>query len=474
MSATWTAEQILALAPDASSAKNGKSLATVRKWVTLGQADQAVWGECQGSGKDPYRTQIDLSEPAFKCSCPSRKFPCKHGLGLFLVWAEQSTAFSADAPPSWVEEWLNSRQQRQEKRTQKQEQAKPVDAAAQAKRAAHRAAKVTAGIQDLQLWLYDLTRHGLATVQQNSYQFWDLPAARLVDAQAPGLARQLREMASIPSSGSGWADRLLNRLGKLHLLLESFQRLESLPPGTQADIRTLIGWTQTQDELLTEASSGFNPTETPDELKNSSPDSLNQTLRDSPKETRRDRWLILGQRQIAEDRLRIRRSWLWGQESQRSALLLDFAHGNQPMDASLIAGTVLEAELVFHPSAYPLRALLKARHNAPTPLQEIPAYPTIGIALKAYAQAIICNPWLERFPMALQLVTPVCESNQWFVQDSEQRFLQLSDRFSGGWQLLALSGGHPVTLFAEWEGEMLLPLSVWTENKFYMLKGDAL
>ncbi|MBD2120926.1 SWIM zinc finger family protein [Trichocoleus sp. FACHB-262] len=464
MSATWTAEQILALAPDASSAKNGKGLASIRKWVVLGQAELAVWGECQGSGKNPYRTQIDLSEPAFQCSCPSRKFPCKHGLGLFLVWAEQSTAFSVGTPPSWVEEWLSSRQQRQEKRTQKQkqEQSKPIDPAAQAKRASDRAAKVTAGIQDLQLWLHDLTRHGLATVQQNSYQFWDMPAARLVDAQAPGLARQLREMASIPSSGSGWAERLLSRLGKLHLLLEGFQRLESLPPGTQADIRSLIGWTQTQDELLAEAIA----TELPNELQNAG--------RDDSKEVLRDHWLILGQYHSEEDRLRIRRSWLWGQESQHSALLLDFAHGNQPMDASLIAGTVLDAELVFYPSAYPLRALLKTRHHVPTPMQEMPGYPTIAIALQAYAQAMSCNPWLERFPVVLQAVTPVCEGNHWFVQDSEGRFLKLSDRFSGSWQLLALSGGHLIALFAEWEGETLLPLSVWTENKFYVLKGGAL
>ncbi|MEM6754868.1 MAG: SWIM zinc finger family protein, partial [Cyanobacteria bacterium P01_C01_bin.38] len=76
MSATWTQEQILALAPDASSAKNGKTLATSRKWSSLGCNEKAAWGEFQGSGKNPYLTRIDLTEPAFKCTCPSRKFPC--------------------------------------------------------------------------------------------------------------------------------------------------------------------------------------------------------------------------------------------------------------------------------------------------------------------------------------------------------------------------------------------------------------
>ena len=41
----------------------------------------------QGSAASPYQTGIDLSEPAFQCTCPSHKFPCKHGLGLFLLLA---------------------------------------------------------------------------------------------------------------------------------------------------------------------------------------------------------------------------------------------------------------------------------------------------------------------------------------------------------------------------------------------------
>src|SRR5215475_1819758 len=66
----WTAEQILALAPDAASAKAGQGLAAARKWLKLGADEQPAWGLCQGSGKDPYQTQIDLTEPAFRCACP--------------------------------------------------------------------------------------------------------------------------------------------------------------------------------------------------------------------------------------------------------------------------------------------------------------------------------------------------------------------------------------------------------------------
>src|SRR5262245_38024511 len=105
----WTAEQILALAPDASSAKAGQSLASPGHWLTLGHDPRCAWGECRGSGQKPYQTQIDLGEPAFRCSCPSRKFPCKHGLGLFLLLERQPAAFSQAEPPAWVQQWLESR-----------------------------------------------------------------------------------------------------------------------------------------------------------------------------------------------------------------------------------------------------------------------------------------------------------------------------------------------------------------------------
>src|SRR3984885_15944768 len=95
----WTTERILALSPDPASTKAGEGLSSPNKWVSRGHNARTMWGECQGSGSKPYQTQIDLSEPAFKCSCPSRKFPCKHSLALFLLFVEQPKLFPASDPP---------------------------------------------------------------------------------------------------------------------------------------------------------------------------------------------------------------------------------------------------------------------------------------------------------------------------------------------------------------------------------------
>jgi hypothetical protein len=147
-----TSDQILALAPDSSSAKAGAALATARKWSGLGANETAAWGECQGSGKLPYQARIDLLEAAFKCTCPSRKFPCKHGLGLYLLLASDPGLFSGGDSPSWVTEWLTSRAERTERKQQRE--AAP-DPEAQAKRAAAREAKVASGLDELELWMRD-------------------------------------------------------------------------------------------------------------------------------------------------------------------------------------------------------------------------------------------------------------------------------------------------------------------------------
>ncbi|MGF1672566.1 MAG: SWIM zinc finger domain-containing protein [Rivularia sp. (in: cyanobacteria)] len=436
MSATWTQEQILALAPDASSAQNGKALATYSKWSSLGYNDTVAWGECQGTGKNPYLTQIDLTEPAFKCSCPSRKSPCKHCIGLFLLLIEKQELFTVNIPPEWVNEWLESRNQKKVKKEETVNKYSNPDA--QALRAAKRLDKVTAGIQDLEVWLRDLVSNGLAAAQNQPYSFWDDPAARLVDAQAPGVARLLRQMGSICYSGTGWQERLLSQLGRVYLLIKAFNNLDNLTTPVQVDIRTQIGFSQSQQELLTQ-----------------------QGVKDS--------WLILGQNLTEEDRLKIQRIWLYGKQTQQKALILNFTHGNQPLDSSLVPGSCIDGELVFFESAYPLRAIVKTRQDAVTQMDGMPGYSNFSNMMQEYSQALASNPWIEQFPVSLCKVIPIQQNDHWFVADEAKCLLPIKSRFNYNWQLLALSGGYSLDIFGEWDGEYFLPLSVWVENRFVNL-----
>ncbi|MEV8106806.1 SWIM zinc finger family protein, partial [Streptomyces sp. NPDC088135] len=101
--ARWTVEQVLTLAPDDASRRAGSRLGSAGPWSGGGcDGSGAVWGLCKGSGSTPYRTVVDTTGPAYACSCPSRKFPCKHALGLLLVWASGEAALSAGEVPDWA------------------------------------------------------------------------------------------------------------------------------------------------------------------------------------------------------------------------------------------------------------------------------------------------------------------------------------------------------------------------------------
>lgn len=439
MAVNFTVDQILAMAPDAGSAKSGRELAVPRKWVSLGSNNSAAWGECQGSGSLPYQTRIDLEDVAFKCSCPSRKFPCKHSLGLFLMLVQQADALTEKEPPAWVTEWLSSRHSRAEKKVKNEEEGeKPVDAVAQAKRQEQRKVKVAAGITELDRFLQDTVRQGLATLQNKPYKFWGDVAARLVDAQASGLARLIKDCAGISATGEGWQERLLAKLGMIYLLVEAHSRLDQLPAHLKDEVNTLIGYSISQDELL---------------------------KRDGV----RDVWQVVGQRVEQEDRLRVQRTWLQGTNSQSWALVLSFAHGTAPLDNSLELGTAVDAELVFAPSASPLRALVKAKFDQVNQLGDFNARTVLG-AIEQYSEALARSPWTERFPMALKQVVLIHGGDgNWSVRDQENRALPLKAQPTTIWQILSVSGGHPITLFGEWDGAILAPQAVATGSCFYRL-----
>jgi len=441
MAELWTKERVLSLAPDASSAAAGRGQAAPGKWPSLGRAGEVLWGECQGSGKTPYQVRVDLREPAYKCSCPSRKFPCKHSLGLMLLFAEHPKSLPETALADWVNEWLESREKRAEQREKKAttEAAKPVDAAAQAKRSAQREAKIQAGVEDLGRLLSDVLRQGLAAAQTQRTQYWQDVAARLVDAQAPGLARLVGELGQTVGSGDQWRSRFLRRLARIHLAAQGYARLADLPSETQADLRTVIGWTQSREELLAvDAASG--------------------------------QWLIVASAVSTEDRVTAQRTWLLREQDGLPALVLSFAAGGQPLDTSLMVGTAIDAELVFYPSATPLRAIVKQRSGSPLLFQEFTGSPTIDAALDAFSLALANNPWIERWPMALANVAPIAPSKLgvgWRLCDSSGGQLPLDPQFTEAWTLLSISGGQPITVFGEWDGEQLTPMSVSARGVFY-------
>ncbi len=436
MSSEWTTDRVVALAPDGASASAGQGLASIKKWARLERSERAIWGLCQGSGKDPYQSRVDLAEPAFKCSCPSRKFPCKHGLGLLLLYAKDGGSFKVASEPGWVSEWIAGRAEKAEKKVERAKAAadKPVDAEAQAKRAAQREARVRDGVAECRVWIEDLVRRGLVAARGEESAFWERAAARMVDAQAPGLAGMIRRLPEVMGSGEGWEARTLSSLGRVYLLLAGAERLDTLPAALAGDIRTALGWAQSKDEAI--ARDGVT-----------------------------DRWVIAGQVTEEEDRLKVRRTWLIGRKSARRALVLDFAAGGQPLDASLVAGFEFDGEVVYYPSRVPQRAIVKSRGDAVKSVESLEgaADATIDASLTAFAAALAENPWLARWPIALTAGTMAGAGERWWVVDAHGAALPVRGAFAVSqslWKMVSLSAGRAVSMIGEWDGESLLPISL--------------
>ncbi len=437
-----TTEQITALAPDAASIKAGRGLVNPAKWPTLGRSAEALWGECRGSGSAPYQVSVALGGLTFKCTCPSRKFPCKHALGLLWLAVERPAATPISDPPPWVADWLAARQAKAEKSAAASNKASPsADPAASAKRAAKRLKEMEQGGVELTRWLSDQVRNGLATYPQQSATYFTKVAARLVDAKMPGLVNEIARLESLIHSGDGWPQRTLGQLGRMSLIMEGLRRFSSLPAPLQGDLRVVLGWAMEKEEVLANA------------------------------QRVTDEWCVSGQVFTERERLWERRTWLIGRNAGRQALLLDFMHGQRSFAAPLAVGSGFRAELAFYPSAYPLRALLANPPESTQPVREpLAALPDFNAALAARAEALAANPWLLTYPFAVEKVIPLRRPGGWRLRDAQGAELPLTVTESDAWELLALSGGHPVAVFGEWSDNQLRALGVWA-NGFHGLGG---
>ncbi|WP_396448954.1 SWIM zinc finger family protein [Actinomadura sp.] len=427
MSERWAREQVLGLAPDAASAKAAGGVAKPGKWGGTGCDDEAVWGECRGSGKSVYRTGVDLTEPAYRCTCPSRKFPCKHALGLLLMWAD--AVVEGGPRPGWVAEWVEERRERAGRAARRR--AAAAGRGRDPKTAERRERRVDDGLAELDQWLRDQVAHGLAQAEKAPYRLWDDAARRLVDAQAGALAGQVRGLAAIPRR-PGWPGRLLEEYALLRLLVRAHQRRDELPEGLRDTVRSRVGFTVPQEDVL------------------------------SGGERVRDLWCVLGSRDTAQDLLTTRRVWLRGRRTGRPALVLSFAAPGASLDASLVTGTQVDAELAFYPGAQPLRALVAGRYGAAEPA--VPGGTAVREFLDEHAAALAKDPWLDRWPAALENARPArAEGGGLYVIDGAGDALPL--RTGDPWRLLALSGGGPVTLSGEWSPRGLRPLAAWHETE---------
>jgi hypothetical protein len=407
-------EKIESLAPDQASLDAAKKLLKPGSWPTLAtDGRDLVWGECQGSGSTPYRVVVCEADAGYKCSCPSRKFPCKHSLALMWLRAENKQNFQLLETPSWVQDWLSRR--RGPNASAQAASAKPkasiaaiaesdapsADPKAEAKAAAarernqkERETSILAGLEELDTWLSDQIAHGMLQFVSDMADSCRTMAQRLVDAKASGLATRLD---GLPARLYEFPDQqrpvaAIKELAQFHLLAEAYRRQDDLGEALKSDVRLVIGWNIGREQLLTDSSA----------------------LRASAS------WRIVASDRVTQpDRLIRQETWLLRQtgddRAPRFALFLDFtpvaAAGSR---SPYLVGEILDAELVFYPGILPLRALI-SQQREPTAFSNAPLIlpaDDLSAALSDWENRLAARPWLEAWPLVFNRARLVFVADQ--------------------------------------------------------------
>lgn len=393
---------IQSLAPDQSSLTAAGKLLKPKSWVTLAREDAhaVIWGECQGSGANPYRVIVDVAEHGYKCTCPSRKFPCKHSLALMWQFVENPDGFAAGTAPDWVQEWLGRRKRGSAAAEPKfavpgkniatalqepaptrelsaEDQAKEQarrDKAAQTRKA-QTEADVRAGLDELQQWISDQLRGGIASFVEDATSRCRRIAARLVDAKAAGLSSRLDELPAriLAQPATARAEAALFELGQIVLLARAWQA-----DPDDADARAGVRQGPNREALLEDAGA----------------------LRVN------SYWEVIAEQiESRRDGLISQTTWLLDIDSAtpRFACLVDYFPASTGRRGSAFTpGQRLRAELLFHPSRAPMRAIIAG--NEP-PADDIATRPVATRALaeplQAWHHTLQRLPWAQSAPLWL-------------------------------------------------------------------------
>ncbi|QNP70679.1 SWIM zinc finger family protein [Streptomyces roseirectus] len=306
-----------------------------------------------------------------------------------------------------------------------------ADPEAARRRAERRAGRITAGVVELEQRLADLVRSGLAAAEREGYGLWEETAARMVDAQAPGLAARVRELGAIPASGPGWPARLLEECALLHLLNQAWLHRDGLPEDLASAVRTHIGLptTPTGPPLL-------------------------------------DDWLVLARYDTSDGRLTTRRIWLHGATSARTALVLSYGPAGRAPELALPVGRSVRARVTPYPVGP--RVALGDLLTDPAPTSVRPPGISPAEATARYGTALRTDPWLNSVPVTLDDVVPTPAGDTWQLVDTESKTaLPLTPAAlsrPGLWRLIALSGGGPVKVFGECGHRGFTPLTAWASG----------
>ncbi|MFO0014668.1 MAG: hypothetical protein ACK553_18185 [Planctomycetota bacterium] len=249
---------IEAAAPNLDSYNNGRALELKNSYsqLRISSDQQVLVAHCAGSGKSPYECSCDFANPdtpVYRCSCPSRLFPCKHCLGLMFVYLKNPKSFVAAELPSHLQEKRDKAVLRDAKKKEVSTKPRTVNKSALQK-------KIRAQIDGIGL-LEQLTENlvtiGIGNMNAKSAREIEERAKQLGDVFLPGAQYALRSYTTLFQDESadtrntatdreGIYSNALDQLSRLHALAKfgrTYLEKRLADPELKADTdSTIAAW----------------------------------------------------------------------------------------------------------------------------------------------------------------------------------------------------------------------------------------
>jgi len=434
-----TQEYILGISPDASSTKNANKIFSTTKWSVY-RSDRAVWCEIYGSGKKPYLTQLDIQNIAFKCSCPSRKFPCKHSLALGLYIADRGLdTIGMSDEPLWVKEWIDKRVAKAQKQTttpkvKSQESIKKLEA--------KRWSSAKENVSFVADWLADSIKLGILDLPNRDYGYWEDLKKRMVDLKLVGFNRFFTKLQNLNYAKS-WESEAVYVLSDMHQLVASIKNYQYLDSEFKAELAMLLGWSSSKKELLAQ----------------------NDT------KIVNDMWIVVNIHISYEDRLKVRKVYLYGVESNCFAYILDFVPESRYFEELYTKSTMIKAQLVFYDGVIKQRAIIKTKESVdryiPTSLKSVDS---LHEAYSNFKEALISFPWVWEYPVFVSSCSIVSKDDEFYIVDRFDNLVALGDMDIREYQrFLILSDGEFVDMFILYRREYATVLGFIYDDKVVSL-----
>lgn len=291
------------------------------------------------------------------------------------------------------------------------------------------------GVSDLEKWISDILALGLIHIPEQRDAIMRI-SERLVDTQLGSIAKRIRMALDLVEREPDWTQHWINLLGQLLQFISLFRQVETLPHLLAIDVWQYAGVFVKKKDVIAR---------TPV----------------------RDQWLILGQETRPEEKLIVRKTWLFGIKNRQWATLIDFAMNSKALDPVPDTGKLWDAYLCYYPSQTGYRALVAHGEKITDWSGSAMGFDGWKAFYTYRYQRLLKNPLDEQFPCLIREVSfEIGKDDVQMLVDGNREVMAVNGGAISLDTWLAFSANGPMAVFGEIDGQQMNAWSIFTQGRW--------